>query len=466
MSAGPIINRKSSDESANSRFGDQSLAARLAGGRETVSMGKKSSANKKVPTRPALAGIIFFIVSFAAMYFAFTVMTTTAMYQGSFESNDGTGSSSRLGRGPNNLSTKAAVGREIAAGSLALIELRYPNGVFCDLDFSAYKKNPSLFPMAKDLIMRSKCRGVRRLQYGLSEAAKLARDYDEKNGLAANGVPAGFVFHESRCGSTLAANALAVIEGTRVFSESAPIPHALKEFPSNSPSSGTGDELVKDIIYLMSRFSPTYFKFQSIIDQTRLLSLFPSVPWIFIYRDPVQVMVSHLGKDPSLRKGLPPKGNAGCARPSIRLNPTSELLSLVREKLGKSSLRRGVSSLSEENICAAHLATLCSAALRNAKSSGTGMLVNYDNIMETLVDDVIPHHFGVNLSERDRERLAEVGSVYSKARAPGNAWVNDGEQKERSSTKEIVKAADTFLSDVYQELKDVSEERKGILRDA
>jgi hypothetical protein len=32
--------------------------------------------------------------------------------------------------------------------------------------------------------------------------------------------PAGFIFHETRCGSTLVANQLAVLPGNRVFSES------------------------------------------------------------------------------------------------------------------------------------------------------------------------------------------------------------------------------------------------------
>jgi len=46
---------------------------------------------------------------------------------------------------------------------------------------------------------------------------------------------------------------------------------------------------------MMSRFSPTFFKFQSVLTFSlpEIRKAYPSVPWIFVYRNPVQVMVSH-----------------------------------------------------------------------------------------------------------------------------------------------------------------------------
>ena len=69
----------------------------------------------------------------------------------------------------------------------------------------------------------------------LAAAAQKARDFDKVQ--AAKGdddvhtmPPSGFVFHESRVGSTLVANALTAMdpEGHRVYSESDPINQALK----------------------------------------------------------------------------------------------------------------------------------------------------------------------------------------------------------------------------------------------
>lgn len=78
----------------------------------------------------------------------------------------------------------------------------------------------------------------------LDEAFKAARDYDSRNGITAK-PPKGFIFHESRCGSTLAANSLAVAsEDFRVYSESAPVPSAVR---------GGGKNFVRDVIYLMTR---------------------------------------------------------------------------------------------------------------------------------------------------------------------------------------------------------------------
>jgi hypothetical protein len=50
-----------------------------------------------------------------------------------------------------------------------------------------------------------------RVHYMLLLQAKIGKDWVK---------PAGFIFHETRCGSTLIANQLAVLPSNRVFSES------------------------------------------------------------------------------------------------------------------------------------------------------------------------------------------------------------------------------------------------------
>jgi hypothetical protein len=72
----------------------------------------------------------------------------------------------------------------------------------------------------------------------------------------------------------------------------------------------------------MSRFSPTYFKFQSAMTFSILpiTAAYPSVPFLFVYRDPVQVMVSHFkGSANALaRSSTGGGGTPNCAR---RKNP-------------------------------------------------------------------------------------------------------------------------------------------------
>lgn len=117
--------------------------------------------------------------------------------------------------------------------------------------------------------------------------------------------PNGFVFHESRCGSTLAANALIAMEPSqnRVYSESSPPIQAIKAcgLGGRECAEGTAVKLFKDVIFLMGRTDDVneknlFFKIQSIgtkyIDI--FLEAFPSTPWIFVYRKPTHIMISQL----------------------------------------------------------------------------------------------------------------------------------------------------------------------------
>ena len=94
----------------------------------------------------------------------------------------------------------------------------------------------------------------------LEKAVEASRAWDAERGIKASD-PKGFVFHESRCGSTLAANSLAVAdEAHRVYSESAPIPDAVR---SSDPV-----RTLRDAVYLMIRGKggepvPTFFKVRS-----------------------------------------------------------------------------------------------------------------------------------------------------------------------------------------------------------
>lgn len=109
----------------------------------------------------------------------------------------------------------------IASGSLNLINVKGVKGEFCDLStgFDRHKADPSQYPMFRDLVKVAGCSGRRVHEVDLAEAVRASRAWDAERGIAP-GVPKGFIFHESRCGSTLAANALVVSDpGHRVYSE-------------------------------------------------------------------------------------------------------------------------------------------------------------------------------------------------------------------------------------------------------
>ena len=159
--------------------------------------------------------------------------------------------------------------------------------------------------MFRDIVKNSDCDDV--IKFDLKEAVHLIKRADKSSTYEDSHTmkPNGFVFHESRCGSTLAANALIAMEPTqnRVYSESTPPIAAIKAcgLQGSRCPAGTAAALFKDVIFLMGRTNDVnenhlFFKIQSIgtkyIDI--FLQAFPRTPWIFIYRNPIHVMMSQL----------------------------------------------------------------------------------------------------------------------------------------------------------------------------
>jgi hypothetical protein len=132
----------------------------------------------------------------------------------------------------------------------------------CRLNHKAYFEAPHLYPMFKDLVKLSGCYGTNSRTGMLDQLLQQARSNPKMKSTA----PSGFVFHESRVGSTLAANLLGSDPFSLVFSESSPPTFAITGCPGCSQSDRV--QLFRDIVSLMS-MSPihkrVFFKFQSIM---------------------------------------------------------------------------------------------------------------------------------------------------------------------------------------------------------
>ena len=171
----------------------------------------------------------------------------------------------------------------------------------CQLDWKKYSKSPHLSAMFKQLVASSNCEGSNLKSLSLAEIKKQFK-LEVASGKLTSLTPAGFVFHESRVGSTLVANLLGSNPSTLQFSESTPPGVALLN--CHGCSRQRSIELFHDIIMLMGHTTShkqMFFKFNSISTTAIDIALmaFPNTPWAFVYRSPVQTMMSHL--DP--RKG-------------------------------------------------------------------------------------------------------------------------------------------------------------------
>lgn len=355
----------------------------------------------------------------------------------------------------NLISIEFPEGHEIADDSYSGIV-----GVFCKLDFDGQKKYPNKYPMFRDLIDFSGCTGDNFVRVDLAEAVELAKEYDTKlfRDNIVNGTMKGpsvlslkgAVFHESRCGSTLAANALVALdpEKNRVYSESAPPKLVLKKCGENfSECSVEGAaNLLRDVVYLMGRSNNPaeenlFFKFQSTTTRTMQVfrAAFPTTPWIFLYRDPIEVMQSQLNmKDTS---------TSNC----VRNYKKSPMIKLLARKL-----RVKLNDLENEEICALHLATICGSALVNLEqANGLGMALNYHKDMAIeFLDYVFPKHFHTPIHKDGYKRVMEVSKLYSKSHdGQDEVFESDKDEKRSNASRNVKDAAIEFLDPSYKKLE-------------
>lgn len=358
--------------------------------------------------------------------------------------------------------------RQILGASLNLINIYKSNdfsitdesysGIvaeFCQLNFAAQKENPPSLPMFKDVVSASpQCNQHNLVRVDLKEAVDLVRQFDADN---TEILPIildlkGVVFHESRCGSTLAANSMMALnpEKHRVYSEPSPPPIAFKicgeDYSGCSPTASAN--LLKDVIYMMGRSNDPkeqnlFFKFQSVttrtLDSFRLA--YPTTPWIFLYRNPIEVMMSQLD--------VPHTSKANCVR-SKHSSP------LIKKFIDGTQYE--FDDLSNEEFCAVHLATICDSAFRNLEDAdGVGMAIKYGPDLESsFLETVFPKHFHTLIDEDGIDRVKKIAGTYSKNRGMHSSegeFRSDSEEKEKHAPKSMKDAADEFLGPVHKKLE-------------
>lgn len=214
--------------------------------------------------------------------------------------------------------------------------------------------------------------------------------------------PAGFVFHLSRCGSTLIAQMLSRMRGAVVLSEAQPI-DALLRMRAAMAAAGREDELARRLRALVGTLGRghagerrLFVKFHAwhVLELPFLARAFPDVPWTFVFREPRAVLHSQM-REP------------GAELVAGALDPA--LLGFDREDVGR---------MGQDEYGARVLAAFCAAALRGAHE-GAGSFVEYAGLPEAVFTHLLPL-FGVAASAGDAERMREV--TVRDAKRPGTIF--------------------------------------------
>ena len=268
-----------------------------------------------------------------------------------------------------------------------------------------------------------------RLFYHRTPIDTLADLYAVRPGL----LPSGFVFHMSRCGSTLIAQMLAALPQALVIAEAEPIDAVLRAHFQDAHV--TDDQRVSWLRWTIGALGQPQdettkhylVKFDSwnVIDLALIQRAFPTVPWIFVYRDPVEVLVSH-GKQP------------GSQMVPGALEP--ELLNLDGAHINCMAL---------EEYHARVLERICHAAVRHYQRSAS-MLVNYRQLPE-IVWSVLLDFFHVSYTAADIERMRHITQF--DAKNPALYFSDDTSAKQAVANDRLRQRARQWLEQVYTQLE-------------
>jgi hypothetical protein len=239
--------------------------------------------------------------------------------------------------------------------------------------------------------------------------------------------PAGFIFHMSRCGSTLAARVLACDPAHVVISEAPPLDAVMQmnAYWPDIPVDDHGRCLAAMVAALGRRRLGRERHYFLKLDSWHTLALplirrvFPDTPWVFLYRDPLDVLVSQMRQ-----RGLQTVPGA----------IPGYLFGIDADQPG-------------EDYCAQVLAKTCEAVMTHWHLGG-GLLVNYDELPDAVWTRMLPH-FGVAAS--DVESLRAV--ALTDAKQPHRAFASDSADKRRDASDAIRAAAARYISPVYEALE-------------
>jgi len=244
--------------------------------------------------------------------------------------------------------------------------------------------------------------------------------------------PTGFIFHMSRCGSTLVSQMLAAIPRHIVVSEASPI-DAVVQARHLRPALSEEQHAVW-LAGMVGAFgqvrSGEETDFFIKLDAWHTLALplfrraFPDVPWIFLYRDPVEVMVSQ-----SRQRGI--HTIPGMIGPDLFGLPPPQF------------------ALASEDYCAQVLGKICDGALQHY-AEDMGLLVNYRELPSAVWTNIMPH-LGVTGSEEDRALMMQAARY--DAKSPYFEFAADSHDKQAKATDAIRAAAAARLACLYGRLE-------------
>ncbi len=244
--------------------------------------------------------------------------------------------------------------------------------------------------------------------------------------------PTGFIFHMSRCGSTLVSQMLAGLRSNIVVSEASVVDGVLRSAQWDPDvTDAQWIAWLRGVISALGRRrgvqeSRFFIKFDSwhTVDLGLIRQAYPEVPWLFLYRDPIEVLVSH-------------RRQPGAQMVPGMVGPGWLGLDLA-----------AVAAMTLEEYAVRVLTTICEAAL--AHRSDGGLFVNYRQLPDAACTE-IPAHFGITFDAEELARMRQAAGF--DAKTPALTFVADAVSKQAAATAEMRRLSERWLAPLYVKLE-------------
>jgi gluconate kinase len=244
--------------------------------------------------------------------------------------------------------------------------------------------------------------------------------------------PTAFVYHASRCGSTLVAQMLAALETHIVVSEPPMLDAILRaRYIAAACDEETQVEWLRGLVSALAQPRNGASRFVvkldawNVFERALMRKAFPDTPWVYLYRDPLEIAVSQVRERGAYM--IP-----GMLGPSLDIFEGHDVLDMPGEEfiarvLGK-MFEAGHTGCTAEDGMALHYSELPSAMWTSCRNL-----------------------FGIRDDAPTREALQAAARW--NAKTPQLAFTADSERKQREATPELRTLIDQWAAPAYRELE-------------
>lgn len=264
----------------------------------------------------------------------------------------------------------------------------------------------------------------------------LAPRWTDLQALSASGTgspenrPTALLFHTSRCGSTLLTRMLATLAESSVIAESVILDQLLNGLQTQALDEPARIALLRGFVRAhaqAARPGRCWVKFDChhIFHLDLIRRAFPGVPWMFLYRNPVEVIVSH-----ARQRGLP------------MVPAETELLSWPDYG------RRQMLELLDEHT-ARMVARICTAAA-DGHRPGESLLVNHRDLTARLKSEILPF---LRVAADAAELDGMMRCLQEDAKRPGQLFAPDSAAKRAEASPLVRQAATEWAQAAYDRVE-------------